>query len=213
MLVLNMIEVTSEMITRHDLLEEYKHINEIYNGHMDLILWMFGIGITVVGVLLPVFIYYFQNKRFDIEIEQLKKDLKLEIEYETKKAIKQKTKNLKVEMQKEIDNAKAKSIAMSDFSSAVALGSSGDYIKSAWYFISASRFAINDNNYILLNSITSNLKLILDKKVKFKTSNFTVFEDIRYNEFIDEINNSAMIKSSGKIYVEQYLEVFLQFVE
>ena len=81
------LQEVSDMVTRHDLLKEYQHINEIYNGHMNLLLVLFGVGITVVGILLPIFITYIQNKRFDKEIEKLKVDLRKDIIKVNKKRI------------------------------------------------------------------------------------------------------------------------------
>ena len=103
MLGMILLKTYNDSVSHHELLTQYEHINNIYNGHMNILIALFTVGITVVGILLPIFITYIQNRRFDKELEILKVDLKKEMNEENYKKIAEKTKELEDILQKDLE--------------------------------------------------------------------------------------------------------------
>lgn len=73
----------NDSVSHHELLTQYEHINNIYNGHMELLLWIFGIGITLAIGLLPILAYkQLKNAEDKILFQMEKNENKLNIEIE-----------------------------------------------------------------------------------------------------------------------------------
>lgn len=87
------VEKASEVLSQKDLLEQVISLDNSFNGHMNLLLIIFGLGIALGGILVPLYVSFKQKKdfhelekKFKEELKSIKKEIenKLNDEFEEK---------------------------------------------------------------------------------------------------------------------------------
>ena len=64
-----------ETISQKELLEQVLNLDNSFNGHMNLLLIIFGLGIALGGILVPLYVSFKQKKDFRELEKKFKKDL------------------------------------------------------------------------------------------------------------------------------------------
>ena len=103
----------SEYVTQSNMFDQLVNIENSYNGHMNLLLIIFGLGIALGGILVPLYVSFKQRKEFrDLEkkykevLKILKKEIENKLNDEFEEKIKEKTLELESEIKKELEYLK-----------------------------------------------------------------------------------------------------------
>lgn len=204
MLGMILLKTYNDSVSHHELLTQYEHINNIYNGHMNILIALFTVGITVVGILLPIFITYIQNRRFDKELEILKVDLKKEMNEENYKKIAEKTKELEDSVQKDLEYLKTLIIIDRHYSLSTLLITQKSNNYSLSFSIRAFLVSIEKGVYDRVDHILDDLDLYSERKFKFDFKEIEKELEISIPELYKKLKSLSNNDERKVIYVQRF---------
>lgn len=204
MLGMILLKTYNDSVSHHELLTQYEHINNIYNGHMNILIALFTVGITVVGILLPIFITYIQNRRFDKELEILKVDLKKEMNEENYKKIAEKTKELEDSVQKDLEYLKTLIIIDRHYSLSTLLITQKSNNYSLSFSIRAFLVSIEKGVYDRVDHILDDLDLYSERKFKFDFKEIEMELEISIPELYKKLKSLSNNDERKVIYVQRF---------
>lgn len=204
MLGMILLKTYNDSVSHHELLTQFEHINNIYNGHMNILIALFTVGITVVGILLPIFITYIQNRRFDKESEILKVDLKKEMNEENYKKIAEKTKELEDSVQKDLEYLKTLIIIDRHYSLSTLLITQKSNNYSLSFSIRAFLVSIEKGVYDRVDHILDDLDLYSERKFKFNFKEIEKELEISIPELYKKLKSLSNNDERKVIYVQRF---------
>ena len=171
---------------------------------MNILIALFTVGITVVGILLPIFITYIQNRRFDKELEILKVDLKKEMNEENYKKIAEKTKELEDSVQKDLEYLKTLIIIDRHYSLSTLLITQKSNNYSLSFSIRAFLVSIEKGVYDRVDHILDDLDLYSERKFKFDFKEIEKELEISIPELYKKLKSLSNNDERKVIYVQRF---------
>jgi len=198
-----LVKTYRDSISHHELLTQYGHINEIYNGHMDLILWVFATGIAVLGIILPIGLNV-------INFKYLEKKVSDEFEKKYDLKINEKMKELEEKSKKNLNHQNNVFMCHKGVTDGILFKLNNQYRESLEIFLRAVYGAVLTKEYEVVQYITINIK----NDPKFQTVDMNkVSPQKKYSVgmYLDKIEKKAESDRTANLFLNEFIKVLPKF--
>ena len=163
-----------------------------YESSFNTLLWVIGAGFTLVGVIVPFIIQYYQRDRFN----NLKKELYSDMELQFRAALKEEKRKLR----KQFTKLTSRSMAGVFFLQATASYSEKNYLRAFEDYYSALKDFYVARDSINARSCITNMNELLVLLGKNKVTEIENIFDVNFSKKILELNKKYELDIYHEIY-------------
>lgn len=210
----------SEYLTQADLLEQIVNLNNSYNGHMNLLLIIFGLGIALGGVLVPLYVSFKQKndfrdleKKFTEDLNSLKKELKVEIEEEYNVKIKEKTKELENKIKNEIKILQYESNYSTFFLQAIVMTDARRNEKAINSYLNSYLYGLLLKSNSRVNDVRTNMIKLFERGIRIKETDINSNRGLSYIEYKELVNKIIKDNINLRKINKEFLETISNMIE
>lgn len=217
-----LLKTYNDSVSHHELLTQYEHINTIYNGHMNWILIIFGLGLTLVLTVMPYLAhkrlekdFKEQENKFKADLNALKVELKKEMKEENKKEITKRTNKLNEKIDKKINKVDISSQIKIKHNDAAIKFTHRMFNEAIGNWLQAIRMSIENDIYDSYYIIKKELEDIKDQKHKLRLDIEKIEETIECSipDFIENIRKQSEKSLTNVIITKTIIDLIEDIID
>ncbi len=209
-----------DSISQLDMGQHINTIHSTYDSYMSLLLWLFGLGITIVLGVLPYYAkrkrdkeFKEQDRKYKEKLDSLKSELIIEMKIENKKKLKKKTKKLTRKIDKELEKIDLESKVIDFYHQGINSRNNGYFETSINCFLVSVIYSVRIDDMNTIVNVKKQLNEYIELEIVVNENQISPFNNLTYKEYIKKILEISSDNNALLIIVKQFLKLLENVID